>query len=114
MRLSRRSILRAGSLAALGLLAGVAEGGEPVALVVYDSRSWRSRAFARRFVGPRIDVARERGCRWAGLRRPAPAGRIVGLTRWNDHVIARGYLEEQRKRLATDRRQGDLFYWEMA
>ena len=114
MRLSRRTLLKAGSAAALGTLtASAARGGEPVALVIYDSRSWKSRAFARRFHGARIDVAREHAQRWASLRRAVPEGRVVGLTRWNDHVLARGYLEEQRKRLRLDRRHGDFIYWEM-
>jgi hypothetical protein len=112
--ISRRALLKTGSVAALGTLASsAARGGEPVALVIYDSRSWKSRAFARRFHGPRVDVAREHETFWTSLRRAMPEGRVVGLTRWSDHVLARGYLEEQRKRLRLDRRHGDLIYWEM-
>ena len=108
-------MLRAGGIAALGALASsTARGREPAALIVYDSRSWRSRMFARRFRGELVDVADEHRTLWKRLRAEAPAGRVVGLTRWSDHVVARGYLEEQRKRLSADARHGDLVYWEMA
>jgi hypothetical protein len=112
---TRRGFLKAGSIAALGTLAAsAARGREPVALVIYDSRSWKSRAFARRFNGELVDVADEHRNLWSRLRAAPPSGRIVGLTRWSDHVIARGYLEEQRKRLSSDARHGELIYWEMA
>lgn len=115
MRLSRRALVKAGSAAALASLAGSAAcGGEPVALVLYDGRSWRSRAFARRFRGAKVDVAGQHDLRWQALRAAAPAGRIVGLTRWSEHVLARGYLEEQRRRVTRHLRDGDLIYWEMA
>ncbi|MEI9852173.1 MAG: hypothetical protein WDN24_16460 [Sphingomonas sp.] len=114
MRLTRRSLVKAGSLAALGTLAGsAARAGEPVALLIYDSRIPRSRALAMRFAGAKVDVAREHGAMWRTLRAAPPAGRIVGLTRWNEHVLARGYLEEHRRRIGVEQRHGDLIYWEM-
>ena len=60
-----------------------------------------------------IDVAEEHGRRWAALRDALPQGRIVGLTRWSELVIARGYAQEQGKRLRHERRVGKYFAWEL-
>ena len=83
------------------------------ALVVYDSRIPRSVAFARLHGGAKLDVATQDARRWRRLREPLPAGRIVGLTRWSDLVLVRGFGEDQRKRLRSEMRDGALFRWEL-
>ena len=114
MKLSRRSLIKAGavaSLAATGTARAMA--GTSPALVIYDSRLPESRAFAALVSAPRIDVAHEDARFWKSLREAAPKGRIAGLTRWSDLVVVRGYLEEQGRRITTETRQGLLFRWDM-
>lgn len=114
MKVSRRSLLKAGavaSLAASGTARAVA--GAAPALVIYDSRLPESRAFAALVSAPRIDVAHEDARFWKSLREAAPQGRIAGLTRWSDLVLVRGYLEEQGRRVTAETRQGMLFRWDM-
>ena len=116
MKLTRRTLVKTGAaVAATGTLSVRAiAGGRPV-LVVYDSRLLESAAFARAAGAVQIDVAAEDANFWRGLRARLPAGRVIGLTRWPDFVVARGWLEEQGKRLKLEERvaPGGLFRWEL-
>ena len=117
MKLTRRALVKTGvAAAAAGAvpMQAIAAGGRPV-LVVYDSRLPESAAFARTSGAARIDIAAEDANFWRGLRAPVPAGRVVGLTRWADLVVARGWLEEQGKRLKLEEQlvPGGLFRWEL-
>lgn len=83
-------------------------------LVLFDKHSPASRHFARPFVRNARDVAGLHAENWATFRAPLPAGTIAGLTNWSDLVIARGYAEEQRRRLRFERQLGHLFEWQIA
>lgn len=122
MNLGRRDFVKAGVsaagaagslLTAPAFARASAARGAPPALVVYDSRLPASRAFAQSYDAPLLDVAHEHGSRWRGARARLPEGRIVGLTRWSDFVLMRGFAGEQLKRTRTERRLGDLRYWEL-
>lgn len=115
MRVSRRDVVKAGAAGALLLGAeAVARTAPAAALLVYDSRRAASRAFAAAFGGHTIDVADEHTNRWRSFRAPLPGGRIIGLTRWSDHVLAAGYAAEQGRRLVRLEPRGGLFLWELA
>jgi hypothetical protein len=114
MTLSRRSLMKGGVAVAVALPSARALARVTPSLVIYDSRLSASRSFARRFAAPAIDVAKEDAHFWRTLRTQTPSGRIVGLTRWNDLVLARGYLEEQGKRLHSEVAEGPLFRWDMS
>ncbi len=116
MKLSRRTLIKTGSITAVAAMASVrAVGGEAPALVVFDSRLAQSRAFAGAHNGPRIDVAHEDANFWRALRADAPVGRVIGLTAWSDLVVVRGLLEEKGKRLKAEHRLGEshILRWEM-
>lgn len=113
MRLSRRSFIKAGA-AATAAAPALAFAVPRPALVVFDSRIAESRAFARAFAAPAIDIAREDADLWRQLRAVAPQGQVVGLTGWSDWVLARGFLEEKGKRLREEVATGQLFRWTMA
>jgi hypothetical protein len=116
MKLSRRTLIKTGSVTAVAALASVrAAAGEAPALTVFDSRIAQSRAFANAQTGLRIDVAHEDANFWRALRAGAPAGRIIGLTAWSDLVVVRGLLEEKGKRLKSEQQLGKshLLRWEM-
>jgi hypothetical protein len=112
MRLSRRSFVKAGAVAGAAVSAPVLAAGPR--LVIYDSGLARSRVFAKAQEGTRFDVSELHASRWHALRRPLPQGRIAGLTRWSDYVMARGFAEEQGRRLVSERRVWGLIAWEMA
>ena len=114
MRLTRRTFVVSGGAAVslMGTGAWAAAQSGP-ALVIYDSRLPRSVAFARSIAAERLDIAGEGARRWNTLRKALPPGRIIGLTRWSDYVLVRGFAEEQRKRLTREERLGDLLVWEM-
>ena len=116
MRLDRRSFVKAG--AAASAITGIGTAARAAALapvlVIYDSRVPGSRAFADGHNAPRLDVAAEHGQRWRGLRATLPEGRVIGLTRWSDLVIVRGYAGEQGKRLRHQRKIGRFFAWELS
>lgn len=116
MTLSRRTMLisSAAIAATMASAAGVAATGLAPALVVFDSRSALSIAFASGHAAPRIDVAHEDANLWRGLRSVAAHGAIIGLTGWSDWVVVRGLLEEKGKRLKAENRSGKLFQWSMA
>lgn len=114
MRLSRRSFLQAGAVATAAVAPTLAFAARGPALVIFDSRIAESLAFARGFAAPAIDVAREDANLWRQLRAAAPEGQVIGLTGWNDWVLARGYLEEKGKRLREEVATGQLFRWTMA
>ncbi len=116
MKLNRRSLIKAGAITAASAATLRTATAQGPALVVFDSRLPESVAFAQSLGGAKLDVAHEDRTFWAALRAGAPAGRVVGLTRWSDLVIVRGELEAQGKRLKAERqRDADApFHWEMA
>ena len=116
MRLDRRSFVKASAAASAVAGAGTAAraAAQAPVLVVYDSRHPESRAFAEGEPAPRLDIAAEHGRMWRGLRTQLPAGKVVGLTRWSDLVIVRGYAGEQGKRLRHERKFGQFFVWELS
>jgi hypothetical protein len=116
MSVTRRTILKGALLTAAAVSCGAARAlSEPsTALVVYDSRLPQSLLLRSRYSSVALDVAVEHASCWRNLRAMTPNGRIVGLTSWSDLVLVRGFLEEKRKRLRTEVRRGDLFYWEMS
>ncbi len=117
MRLSRRSVMKAGLVAATaGATITQAEAlaaTQPV-LVVVDSRIARSRALGSAHPSRIVDIAAGDAHLWRELRQPITTGRIVGVSRWSDLVHVRGLLEEQGKRLRSDTRRNGLHYWEMS
>jgi hypothetical protein len=114
MTLTRRTFVASGGAATAILGTGyAAKASAAPALVVYDSRIPRSVAFARSIAAERLDLASQDAKHWRALRQDLPPGRVVGLTRWSDYVLVRGFAEEQRKRLKSERRVGSLMVWEM-
>ena len=112
MRVSRRMFVKAAAAAsATGATPALAAA--TVALVVYDSRLPQSRLWAAHIGGPVVDVAEQHATRWQAMRAPLPAGRIIGLTRWSDFILARGFAAEQRRPLRGTRRAGDLHLWDI-
>jgi hypothetical protein len=118
MNLSRRNMLKASGALALASGAGVrAAIRRDAVLAVYDSRLPESCAFAQHAAAAGValvDVADADQTRWRTLRAAPKQGRIIGLTRWSDYVVARGALEDQRKRLRSEIAHGALFLWDMA
>lgn len=114
MKLSRRSFIKAGVATAAASVPALPLAAQPPALVVFDSRFAESRALARHFAAPVIDISREDANFWRKLRAAAPNGRVIGLTGWSDLVLARGFLEEKGKRLREEIPSGKLFRWTMA
>ena len=116
MSVSRRTVLQGALLSAAAVSPGLTcvLAAPPAALVVYDSRLPQSLFLRNRNSAAVLDVAVEHASCWRNLRALTPAGRIIGLTSWSDLVLVRGFLEEKRKRLRTEVRCGDLFYWEMS
>jgi hypothetical protein len=114
MRLSRRSFIQAGAAIAATAKPALGFTAQQPALVLYDSRFAESRAFARTFAAPAIDVSREDTNFWRRLRATHPDGSVVGLTRWSEWVLARGYFQEQGKRLREEVPSGKFFRWTMA
>lgn len=111
MRLSRRTFAKAGAAAvAVGLptLAGAVE-----PLTIYDSRVAQSRFHALRTPGAKLDLARE-DSRWPNLRAALPERPIHGFLRWSDYVLVRGFAEDQRRRVRSERRVGHLIAFEIA
>lgn len=116
MRVNRRTLIKAGAATAVAATATVrSAAAETPALVVFDSRLPESIAFAASFGGAKLDVAHEDRQFWTRLRRGAPEGRVIGLTRWSDLVVVRGELERQGKRLLSERQDHTHapFRWEM-
>jgi hypothetical protein len=119
MRTDRRTVLK-GSLAA-GSAALLGAAGPALAraqIVVHDSAVAGSGNFlARHPLARRIDIRAEHRSRWSALRAlGGGAGRIEGLTRWNDLVAVRSELESQGYRLAFERAiagRDNLFHWSM-
>jgi Ni,Fe-hydrogenase III small subunit len=114
MKLTRRSFVATGSAATALLGTGSLTSAQAKpALVVYDSRIARSAAFAQGHAAQRMDIASEGARRWRALRDVLPEGPVIGLTKWSDYVLVRGFAEEQRKRLKREQRVGDLHLWEL-
>ncbi len=116
MKLSRRSLIKAGAITAATAATLKSAAAQGPALIVYDSRLLESVVFAQSLGGAKLDVAHEDHTFWAALRAGAPKGRVVGLTRWSDLVVVRGELEAQGKRLKAERQSDPHapFHWEMA
>jgi anaerobic selenocysteine-containing dehydrogenase len=114
MRLSRRSFIKAGAAATAAATPVLAFATPGPVLVIFDGRNTESRAFARAFAAPAIDIAQEDANFWRQFRAVAPEGHVVGLTGWSDWVLARGFLEEKGKRLREEVPTGQLFRWTMA
>ena len=113
MRINRRTLLKNGSLVA-GIVAttGAGRAFEGPAIIIYDSRDLKSRAFAYRKPGPKIDVAQEDVQMWRSLRT-INKRRVEGLTIWSDWVLVRGLLEEKGLRVKQEAKIGSLFRWTM-
>ena len=110
MRLSRRAFAKAGvALAAVSVptLAGATE-----PLTIYDSRIPLSRLHALRTPGPRLDLAGEHP-RWSSLRAALPERPLAGLLRWSDYVLVRGFAQEQRRRVRSERLGAGLIAFEI-
>lgn len=115
MMLSRRAFLQTTAAAVSAASAATPAAAALVgpAMLIYDSRISVSLAFAQRSARARIDLAHMEGERWASLRRTLPDGPIVGLSRWSDYVMARGFAQEQGRRVRMERRVGGLVEWQM-
>jgi hypothetical protein len=115
MKIDRRSLLKSGAVAG-GIAAApiAARAFEPLALIVFDSRTLSSRAFARKMGGRKLDIAQEDILFWRNMRSARKGGRVEGLTSWSDWVLARGLLEEKGLRVKTEAKAGKLFRWTMA
>jgi len=115
MKLTRRHFVKSGAVVTLVAGSGVSAlaAQRRPALVIYDSRLPRSLTYARTLPGPRLDIAHEDARLWRSLRDALPTGPVVGLTRWSDLVLVRGFAGDQRKRLRSHARDGGLFAWEI-
>jgi hypothetical protein len=113
VNIGRRTFVKSGAALAALPLAGRAMATPQISVVLYDSRLPASRRFAAKFAKA-WDVTRLHAENWAAFRAPLPPGTIAGLTSWSDLVIARGYAEEQGRRIRHERRQGQLFEWHIA
>jgi hypothetical protein len=116
MRATRRNVLKGAALAAAATSVEMVAAPlrEPASVLVYDSRFPASRAFAAQHSDvTRIDIAQEEERLWASFRAAPAHGRIIGLTRWSDWVMARGWLEEHGRRVGVEQAQGAMFRWEM-
>jgi hypothetical protein len=114
MSIDRRSLLKSSAVVS-GIVAvpAAARAFKAPALIVFDSREPKSRAFADGKPGPRIDVAHEDSQMWRSLRSVSKR-QIEGLTIWSDWVLARGFLEERGLRVQQEVKMGGLFHWTMA
>jgi hypothetical protein len=110
MRLSRRMFVKAGAAATAIGVTGIAGATEP--LVIYDNRIAQSRVYALRQRGVKLDLAREHG-RWPSLRAALPDRPITGLVRWSDYVLVRGFAEDQRRRVRSEKKLGNLIAFEI-
>lgn len=114
MTISRRNVLKT-VIAAAAVSAGstTALASRSADLIIFDSRNAVSARFAGARFARKIDIAHEDANFWRNLRSETASKKIAGLTGWSDFVIARGFLEEQGKRLAVERLEDGLFFWEM-
>lgn len=114
MTISRRNILKCG-IAAAAVSAGstTALASRSADLIIFDSRRPKSARFANMHFVRKIDIAHEDKNFWRNLRSDTASRHIAGLTGWSDFILARGFLEEHRKRLLVEKLQGGLFFWEM-
>ncbi|MEZ5744792.1 MAG: hypothetical protein R3D89_13990 [Sphingomonadaceae bacterium] len=123
-RIDRRTMLKGtatvGAVVAVPLAGSAANAA--TRLVVFDSGIAESQAFAGATQGVQaIDVAREHGALWAGLRGRLPqAAEIEGLTGWSDLVAIRSELERRGMRLVSQAPvsaplsgKAHLFRWSM-
>lgn len=120
MSVSRRQMLGGVALVGAASAVGIARilpRGSEARVVVFDSARPASRAFARdHAAAQRIDLAQEARTNWRAVRAIGKREPVAGYTSWNAYVTARGWLEEQGLRLASetlDRRTG-LILWSMA
>ncbi|HTV49999.1 MAG TPA: hypothetical protein VME21_02360 [Steroidobacteraceae bacterium] len=113
--LSRRALLQLALAQALGsaVIAAPRSGSAP-ALLIYDGRIPRSRAFGLTPAPLALDVAQQEADAWRRLRAWSAAGPVSGLTRWSDYLQARGALQHRGLRVRSEHRQGELIQWEMS
>ena len=117
MRLSRRDLLKSGTVAAAAVPAmspAAALVPDAPVICVFDSRIAESRMLSRSGAAMEINVADGDRTLWQLARGTLPKGRVAGVTRWDDLVTVRGLLEGRGKRLRSDVRRGQLHYWDMA
>ena len=114
MMLSRRNFLKTSAAVTVAAATPATAAFVGPAALFFDSRLPESVAFAGRSARARIDFAHMEGERWATLRRNLPDGPIVGLSRWSDYVMARGFAQDQGRRVRMERRIGGLVEWQMA
>ncbi|WP_417320069.1 hypothetical protein [Emcibacter sp.] len=130
MRITRRKMIAGAGLAGAAMALGPSAGslattaGRKASLAIYDSRLPQSRVFAREMAGQGLkilDIAGEDAVLWRTIRRMARTpGDVIGLTRWSDLVLVRGFLEEGGRRMSAEealphrRRAGSTgFLWRM-
>jgi hypothetical protein len=118
MSVSRRALLGGAALVAAAGAVGIGRmtaGGPAPDVVLFDSRRPASLAFARSQPGARLVDLADPGS-WPALRAARGRATVAGLTRWNDYVFARQWLEERglRLRAETHDRGQDLIAWSMA
>lgn len=126
MTTTRRELLiGAGIVISSVALAPLAySGGRVVELAVFDSRMPHSVAFsqeARKLGVTTLDVAFQDQQLWRDIRAFALlTGDVIGVTRWSDYVLVRGFFEEHGKRVSHESKlQQDLlgltpgFQWYM-
>ncbi|WP_321396969.1 hypothetical protein [Emcibacter sp.] len=130
MKITRRNLMTGAGMAGMAIamtpaikaIAGTA--GQKATLAIYDSRVPQSRVFAREVAGQgitTIDIAGEDAMMWRTIRKAAKEpGDVIGLTRWSDLVLVRGYFEEGGKRMSHEvrpesQRPGTIttFLWRM-
>ncbi|MEH6660131.1 MAG: hypothetical protein V7679_00660 [Parasphingorhabdus sp.] len=114
MTISRRNILKSGiAVAAVSAGSTTALASRSADLIIFDSRNATSARFASTRFARKIDVAQEDANFWRNLRSGSASKKIAGMTGWSDFILARGFLEEQGKRLTVEKLQNGLFFWEM-
>ncbi|MFC7048786.1 hypothetical protein [Emcibacter nanhaiensis] len=130
MNITRRNLMAGAGMAGMAVALGPAArslagtAGEKARLAVYDSRLPKSRQFAREMTAQglkTLDIAGEDAVLWRTVRRLArSSGDVIGLTRWSDLVLVRGFLEEGGRRMSRraapqQLRTGNIstFLWRM-
>jgi hypothetical protein len=114
MTVSRRTLIKGGALSVAATVTAPHLFNDPdPAVIVYDSRSPASFAFAGLHHGQRIDIAQEDPRFWLTLRTLAKQGAVKGMTGWSDFVIVRGLLQERGMRILQEKLEGDHCHWTM-
>lgn len=112
MKVSRRKVLvsaavMAGTLPVSARALGIAGG----TVIVFDSRSKPSTAWAEARTGLSIDVAQTGHDLWRALR-DIPAGSVVaGCTSWSDFLVVRGQMRASGLRVQHFTQHRGLVEW---